>query len=1374
MTENDLRYYVSRAVTLSGFCIEGLETDPVFEEDLRMILETGARFIGRSAYYSWSGDLSAKEITDHFRIAREQAELVHSADPDIILQAAVFEIMYKETVDNTEIPKHVFDAFGLEYESRTYKFNDMLFPQGSKFGIGHWGNDRSAVPCILNSETKLYFYDLITRYIDAGYEAMHLGQAEMMMGYGGNDLAHHWAEVTNKARSYAVKQSRRGFVLFDCHTAIDSGGIKVGDRLVMDVQAAGIVPNETEEENGAMQCRISGYDENWLQWIGRSDGGIHPLGFEIENNLTILEFDNYGGNGNPGVPTYQAFYNWGHDDITWFALQPEWYRNKFLVECYEYLSQNHLNSRGEQVYFLQPSFKRVLSPNDTSPVLEYIPGSEHDPAYVTWYEGVSGSKFEYDPDNRKYKVRAERYYKANRNSDVCPDGFGQENIIRQLFKSSLSKSSSLKTMIAVILATVLMACSFMAGPVYAQSHDSNMSGVSDVSNEKVITYSEYKYLNQERSAGSGTAEISTLSEEGSPIRLGDGTEPVNYEFVVQKDGLYRIEALYYPVSGNGALDINLSFMIDEQILFEEAEKVYLPRIYRDAGPIVKDSSGNDLRPPQKEAPRWNTVLFQDNTGYNPQPFEIYLTQGKHSITISVTQEQIELESLSIIPAVRTVPYYEVLSGWQNAGYTKVKQGITIIEAEGAVEKSSSSIYPISNRVDAATSPSDPSFLRLNALNFGKPGDRAMWEFSVPETGLYRLSFRVLQDTNRGIPSTRRILINGVVPFSEADAVEFPFNTGWYTYTLSDAAGEPWLFYLESGKTNTITLESNTGRLSQTLSVVREAVLRLNEVARKITMVTGITPDLYRDYDFREEIPDLDDRLKAIYSMLNDEMLRLQKEMGYEGNELLTVRDILRQLSDFIDDQRSIPSRLGNFRTNISTLGSWLVSMTSQNLTIDQMRFLSESAEEQEEKSGFFQQMIYDLKAIIGSFLIDYNSIGGKDSDGKSITVWASSGRDQANIVRRLIDNSFAVEYEVPVALSLVSDSATLLQATLAGKGPDIALFVEKTLPVNLAARGALTRLDGFEGFPEIKDRFHPSAWIPYTFLDGVYAVPNSQGFNVMFVRTDIFDELEISIPETWDDFYKALPVIQRNNMQVGIGGEAPVMFETLILQHGGTFYKKDMGATAFDSTEVLNAFKMWTGFYSEYSLSLVYDIFSYFRSGVMPLVIADYTQYNQFAVAAPEIRGLWSMYPIPGLKQSDGSISRRESSTGTGAILMAGAKEEKTGFAFLDWWSRTETQRDYALELEMIMGPAARYNTANMEAVRYLPWAKSEVDIIEAQWNDVWDIETIPSSYYVARNVANAFRNVVYNKANERETLNRYGEIIDKEILRKNRELGLD
>ena len=105
----------------------------------------------------------------------------------------------------------------------------------------------------------------------------------------------------------------------------------------------------------------------------------------------------------------------------------------------------------------------------------------------------------------------------------------------------------------------------------------------------------------------------------------------------------------------------------------------------------------------------------------------------------------------------------------------------------------------------------------------------------------------------------------------------------------------------------------------------------------------------------------------------------------------------------------------------------------------------------------------------------------------------------------------------------------------------------------------------------------------------------------MFCRDDIFAELGIEVPETWDDFYKILPIIQRSNMQVGAGidsqtgtvGDARVMFETLIMQKGGSFYNEDLTATAFDSPEVLDAFKMWTGFYTEYDLTLVYDCLLY-------------------------------------------------------------------------------------------------------------------------------------------------------------------------------------
>ena len=38
----------------------------------------------------------------------------------------------------------------------------------------------------------------------------------------------------------------------------------------------------------------------------------------------------------------------------------------------------------------------------------------------------------------------------------------------------------------------------------------------------------------------------------------------------------------------------------------------------------------------------------------------------------------------------------------------------------------------------------------------------------------------------------------------------------------------------------------------------------------------------------------------------------------------------------------------------------------------------------------------------------------------------------------------------------------------------------------------------------------------------------------MFYRTDIFEELGIEPPETWEDLYRIIPVLQRNNMEIGL------------------------------------------------------------------------------------------------------------------------------------------------------------------------------------------------------------------------------------------------
>ena len=440
MSKEVLRSFASRAITHQGLCIDGTSPDPIFEEDLRMVCNMGAKLIGRAAFYSWSGNMTAEQIDTHYRIAKERAAAVHAVDPEIILQAGVFEIAYEQTVNNTVIPAPVFEQFGLPAEKRTFRYLDMVFPAGTRdvlygmdSGIGCWGNPSSGVPDITQLETKMYFYHCITRYIDAGYEAFHMGQADKMMLYRGNAYAHHWDAVLAPARAYAKTQARRGIALFDNHTAVDSAGIMVGDRLLFDIQGAGMVPDETVQEDGALKCRLKHYDECRISWIGRSGGGIHPLGFEIEVNFTIIELDNYGRSSRiaPGVATPQDFYNWGYDDVTWFALQPEWYRNQFLQECDAFLCNTAkiLDSEGKQQYFLQPVCRRVVT---YYPTMLYKPSPNCDRDAVLRY--LKEEKTEVaDNGDGSYTLTVKGDYRSNTQSDSCPNGFNQEGTIRKIF-----------------------------------------------------------------------------------------------------------------------------------------------------------------------------------------------------------------------------------------------------------------------------------------------------------------------------------------------------------------------------------------------------------------------------------------------------------------------------------------------------------------------------------------------------------------------------------------------------------------------------------------------------------------------------------------------------------------------------------------------------------------------------------------------------------------------------------------------------------------------------------------------------------------------------------------------------------------------------
>ena len=347
-------------------------------------------------------------------------------------------------------------------------------------------------------------------------------------------------------------------------------------------------------------------------------------------------------------------------------------------------------------------------------------------------------------------------------------------------------------------------------------------------------------------------------------------------------------------------------------------------------------------------------------------------------------------------------------------------------------------------------------------------------------------------------------------------------------------------------------------------------------------------------------------------------------------------------------------------------------------------------------------------------------------------------------------------------------------------------------PVQLAARGVLVDLTQFSDYEEVTHRFADNAMTLYTYNDGVYGLPCSQNFPVLFYRTDILAEYDID-PEydlvSWDRIINMLPTLQRNYLEVGLklpatasAGVTTVSavtengntFAMMLLQQGLNYYTPDLKKTTFDQQPAIEAFDTWTKFYTTYSFQQTYDAFTRFRQGDMPVLVQDYAFYNQLTAAAPEIKGCWCFRPVPGTFDKDGNLNHAANSEGSGCIIFNKVEDKQAAWDFIKWFTSAEIQAKYGNNIESVLGPMGRYSTANQEALRMLSWTTKEVDTLLEQMDSQVEIPIIPASYGVTRNIMNAFRTVVNEAENARETLFWYNRDINDEITRKRENLGLD
>ncbi len=819
--------------------------------------------------------------------------------------------------------------------------------------------------------------------------------------------------------------------------------------------------------------------------------------------------------------------------------------------------------------------------------------------------------------------------------------------------------------------------------------------------------------------------------------------------------------------------------------------------------FTTDMQNNEIRPATEQVPEWCTYDLIDSEGYYAESFEFIIApdkDGNVSFSLKGVNEPMAISKIELVPHETLLTYDEYIAQYQDAplGTSTIK-----LEAEMPSMLSTNTVYPVEDRSSAASSPTDTKRTVLNTIGGEKwqtPGQALYYQFEVDSTGRYTFDMRYKQNVldglfvsravslySEGLEKTDKGYYNGY-PFAEAAQVRFNYSDYWQSTSMMDgsvdANGNTKYFqiYLVAGVTYTLKMEVTLGTMSDVVSEIEDSLNSINADYLNIVRLTGTSPDEYRDYDFTRIMPQTLADFVVQSARLATVTENLETIAGTASSTTATLKKVVDLLYR-MHDEDEIAKRLSSLKSYIGSLGTFLTDAKKQPLQIDYILIQTPGNDLPKAEPNFFQKLVHEISSFIQSFFRDYNAMGAMTEikQGEALEVWVAYGRDQAQVIRNLVTNDFTYNTNIPVDLKLVS-AGTLLPSILAGMGPDVYLGLGHGEVINYAIRGALATLDVDsegnvrEDFDEVTANFTEAAMLVLGIENAdeelhYYGLPETQNFPMLFVRIDILASLDIEIPKTWDDIYQAQTVLEGNNMAIGLTQD----YKMFLYQNGGELFADNGMRINLDSPEGLAAFETMCNLFTMHSFPYQYDAANRFRTGELPIVMADYTSmYNQLKVFATEIEGLWKFVPLPGVEDENGNINNSAISGVTADVLIKGSDREDEAWEYLKWYTGANCQTAYANDMASILGDSAKHPTANKVALASMPWTTEEYIEVSKQFQMLAAVPNYPGNYYIDRYTGFAFLDAYNDDADPTTELLSYINTINKEITRKRTEFKLE
>lgn len=822
--------------------------------------------------------------------------------------------------------------------------------------------------------------------------------------------------------------------------------------------------------------------------------------------------------------------------------------------------------------------------------------------------------------------------------------------------------------------------------------------------------------------------------------------------------------------------ITINVLVNEETV-ADYENIELPTSWtaestEDSFDIYK----NEVQSIQTPFTVFSKIYLYDSLHYASSPLLFDLEAGVNTITIEKNNGELLLGNFYIFSEYEDKSYIEY-NNLNNE--STVTDELVILEAEDVLFKSSTGILNQAVQETHAT-PFSTDLNYLNCLSgdsFNQSGYSITYAFEVSQTGNYQISMKYFISQSNSI-SYANIYLDNLILFDELNNYAFLANSKYQNETLGND-DEYFEFYLTKG-THYLTIELDASSTSSIYYELVDIIDEMGDLYLDIIKMTGGLSDSNRSWDVVKYIPDIQNKLDTWIEQL-EAMLELiddvSKVNSNKQNSLYQqIDNALEKIETLAANPNDLPHKLDVLQTGsnsaVSMLSSSLHTSTFVPITLDKIYVHSSDCKLPKANSNFFMNYFSMAQRVFQSGVIE-------EDDEDTLTIWVNRSTYHVTLMQQMADTIYYEETGQKVRLSILSDENKLIYANAANTTPDAALGLSQSIPYDYGLRGSLVDLSELSGFNETISVFSPGALTNLVCGDAVYGLPETQDFQVTYYRTDLLDELNIEVPNTYDEIIEIVPELQRYGMNyyLPIAGASGLksLSSTIpfIYQYGADIYSDDYFSSAIDSSEAITGINMMVDLFNLYSLPLTsQNFYDSFRNGTIPIGIGGFDTYLSLQDAAAELDGKWEMALYPGVMQDDGTVNRSTTAGSTTAVIFNQSDQVDEAWDFIQWWLSTEIQTKYANDLQATYGSTFMWNSANLEAFANLNIDQEYKDIILEQWDYLYNVPQIPATYIIERGISDIWNSAVFDQASVRSEISDMMLVMNNEIERKMIEFG--